>query len=369
MSYEVMTAFFLEAGFLGVMLFGIDRVPRLVHFGATLLVATGALASAFWILSANSWMQTPAGYGVNAAGQFVPVDWFKVVFNPSFPYRFVHMVLAAYLSTALVVGGVGGLHLLRGERAPEIRTMFSMAMWMAAVVAPMQIAAGDMQGRNTLAYQPAKVAAMEGDFPDTITGAPLILFGLPDMARRRTDDALEIPDLGSLILTHDPHGVVHGLDHFPRADWPAAPVIFWSFRAMVGLGVLMFLMGLASLGLRWRGRLYESRWFARWAIVMSPTGLVSIICGWITTEVGRQPFTVYGLLRTAQSASPVSSPALIASLAAIVLVYIVVFGAGLWYLLRLFDQPPGEAQSGAAEDGPTRAAGITPAFSLQDRRS
>jgi cytochrome bd ubiquinol oxidase subunit I len=366
MSYETMTAFFLEAGFLGVMLFGFNRVPRLVHFGATLLVALGALISAFWILAANSWMQTPAGYAINAAGQFVPVDWFKVVFNPSFPYRLVHMTLAAYLATAFMVGGVGALHLLRGERGIEVRTMFSMAMWMAAIVAPIQIEAGDQQGLNTLAYQPAKIAAMEGDFGANLRGAPLILFGWPDLPDDETLDAVEIPHLGSLILTHSYDGTVHGLDHFPRADWPDSTVIFWTFRAMVGLGFLMFFLGLSSLALRWRKRLYDTSWFTAWALVMGPAGFVAIVCGWVTTEMGRQPYTVYGLLRTAKSASPVASPAVIASLVAIILVYVTVFGAGVWYLLRLFSTPPEEAQSDRAEEGPTRAAGITPAFALRD---
>src|SRR5499427_1852061 len=235
MGYEVLSAFFLEAGFLGVMLFGMKRVGRGLHFFATLMVALGTLLSAFWIISANSWMQTPAGYAVNAVGQFTAVDWWTVIFNPSFPYRLAHMVLAAYLTTAFVVGAVGAFHLLREAGNESARVMFSMAMWMAALVAPLQVAAGDLHGLNTLAHQPAKIAAMEGHF-ETRRGQPLILVGWPDMVAETTRYALEVPRLGSLILTHDWDGEVKGLKAFPRSDWPYSPLLFWTFRIMVGLG-------------------------------------------------------------------------------------------------------------------------------------
>jgi cytochrome d ubiquinol oxidase subunit I len=242
MGYEVLTAFFLEAGFLGVMLFGMSRVGRGLHFFATLMVAAGTLISAFWILSANSWMHTPAGYAVNDIGQFVPDDWWAIIFNPSFPYRLVHMVLAAYLTTAFVVGAVGAWHLLRDHTQETARLMFSMAMWMAALVAPLQLIAGDLHGLNTLEHQPAKIAAMEGHF-ETRQGAPLILFGLPDGEAGETRHALEIPRLGSLILTHDWDGEVKGLNEWPRADWPEVAVVFWSFRLMVAIGLLMIAFG------------------------------------------------------------------------------------------------------------------------------
>jgi cytochrome d ubiquinol oxidase subunit I len=363
MGYEVLSAFFLEAGFLGVMLFGMNRVGRGLHYFATLMVAAGTLLSAFWILSANSWMQTPAGYTVNEVGQFVPADWWAAIFNPSFPYRLVHMVLAAYLTTAFVVGAVGAWHLLRDRANEGARTMFSMALWMATLVAPVQIVAGDLHGLNTFEHQPAKVAAMEGHF-ETQRGAPLILFGIPDMAAARTDYALEFPKLGSLILTHELDGEVRGLKTWPPQDWPNVPVVFWSFRVMVGIGLLMLLFGLVGVGLRWRGRLYESSWFQRWALVMGPSGFLAVLAGWFTTEVGRQPYTVYGLLRTADSVSPIAAPAVASSLVAFVVIYTVVFGAGIFYILRLMRRAPEPAEP-EMEHIPIRTAGITPAPALE----
>jgi cytochrome d ubiquinol oxidase subunit I len=359
MGYEVMTAFFLEAGFLGIMLFGMQRVGPRLHFLATLMVAAGTLLSAFWILAANSWMHTPAGYAVNAVGQFVPVDWLAVIFNPSFPFRFVHMALAAYLATALLVGATAAWHLRRGSGDAPARLMLSMAMWMLLATAPLQIAAGDLHGLNTLEHQPAKIAALEGHFK-TQTGAPLILLGWPDMAAGKTRHAVEIPVLGSLILTHSHDGEVPGLDAFPRADWPNAPIVFWSFRVMVGLGFLM--LALAGLGLlaRLRGNLFTSRGLHRFAIAMGPAGIAAILAGWVTTEVGRQPFTVYGLLRTSDSLSPVQAPAIATSLIAFVVVYTLVFGAGIFYILRMMRRGPDSPDS--EPRGPQRAAGITPAF-------
>jgi len=358
MGYEVLTAFFLEAGFLGIMLLGVKRVPRGVHFLATVAVALGALISAFWILAANSWMQTPAGYAVNEAGQFVPEDWFAIIFNPSFPYRLVHMVLAAYLATAFLVGGCGAWHLLRGDRGIRTRTMFSMAMWMAALVAPLQVVVGDLHGLNTFSHQPAKVAAMEGHFEAEQRGAPLILFGWPDMQAGETRYALSVPKLGSLILTHELDGTVRGLKSWPREDWPRVPIVFWSFRLMVGLGFLMVATGVVGLWLRWRARLCDSRPFARLCLAMGPSGFVALLAGWFVTEVGRQPYTVYGLLRTADSVSPVASPAVAGSLVAFVIVYLVVFGAGVWYLLRLMRTDPDAAAP--LIEVPLRTAGITP---------
>jgi cytochrome d ubiquinol oxidase subunit I len=310
MGYEVLSAFFLEAGFLGVMLFGEKRVGAGLHFFATLMVAVGTLISATWILSVNSWMQTPAGYSITIAGQFVPEDWWAVIFNPSFPYRFVHMVLAAYLTTAFVVGGIGAWHLLKDNASPGARVMFSMAMWMAALVAPIQIFAGDQHGLNTLEYQPAKIAAMEGNY-ETHVGAPLILFGIPDDEAEETRYQLAIPKLGSLILTHHAEGEVKGLKAFPKEQRPPAEIVFWSFRVMVGIGFAMLGMGLWSLLRRLKeDRLYEDRWLHRIALLMTPSGFIAVLAGWITTEVGRQPYTIYGLLTTAQSASPLQPPPL-----------------------------------------------------------
>ena len=357
MGYEVLSAFFLEAGFLGIMLFGRPKVGPGLHFLATAMVAIGTLGSAFWILSANSWMQTPAGYAINADGQFAPEDWWAAIFNPSFPYRLVHMVLAAYLTTALVVGAVGAWHLLRDAADPAARRMFAMAMGMIVVVAPIQIVAGDLHGLNTLEHQPAKIAAMEGHY-ETRAGAPLVLFGLPDDAAETTRYALEIPRLGSLILTHHWDGEVQGLKAFPRDERPPAALIFWTFRIMVALGFLMLGLGAWAAWRRWQGRPDYDRWLLRAALAMGPMGFVALICGWITTEVGRQPWTVYGLLRTADSVSPIEAPAVATSLTAYVVVYFAVFGAGTFYLLRLMRRPP-EAEPGIEELGPTHA-GITP---------
>ena len=361
MAYEVLTAFFLEAGFLGVMLFGLQRVGHRLHFLATLMVAIGTLFSAFWILSANSWMQTPAGYAINADGQFIAVDWWKVIFNPSFPYRLLHMVLAAYLTTALVVGGVGAYHLLRDSRLPGARVMFSMAMWMATLVAPLQIAAGDMHGINTLEHQPAKVMAMEGHYRSHPDGAPLILFGLPSQAEARVKYPIEIPKLSSLILKHAIDAPLAGLDTIPRENWPPVPVTFWSFRIMVGIGFLMLGLGLLSLWMRWRGRLYHSRALLGFAMAMGPSGFIAVLAGWVTTETGRQPFTVFGLLRTVDAASPLAAPAVASSLIAFVIVYFAVFTAGVVYILRLMKAPPHPGEQGPRGDTPARAAGITPA--------
>jgi cytochrome bd ubiquinol oxidase subunit I len=362
MAYEVLTAFFLEAGFLGVMLFGLERVGHRLHFFATLMVAIGTLVSAFWILSANSWMQTPTGYAVNADGQFVAADWLKVIFNPSFPYRLIHMVLAAYLTTALVVGAVGAFHLARDPHIAGARVMFSMAMWMATLVAPIQIIAGDQHGLNTLAHQPVKIMAIEGHFQSHQHGAPLYLFGLPDEKAAKVKYAIEIPKVGSLILKHSLDAPMSGLDTVPRENWPPVPIPFWSFRIMVGMGFLMFGLGLLSLWARWRGTLYELRWLHLFAMAMGPAGFVAVIAGWVTTETGRQPFTVYGLLRTAESASPLAAPAVGSSLVAFVIVYFVVFATGAIYLLRLMANPPSPAEAGPTRDVPARAGGITPAI-------
>ncbi|MGX9429025.1 MULTISPECIES: cytochrome ubiquinol oxidase subunit I [Bradyrhizobium] len=361
MAYEVLTAFFLEAGFLGVMLFGLNRVGPRLHFLATLMVAIGTLISAFWILSSNSWMQTPTGYAINANGQFVAADWLKVVFNPSFPYRLAHMVLAAYLTTALVVGAVGAYHLLRDQHLAGPRVMFSMAMWMATFVAPIQILAGDQHGLNTLEHQPVKIMAMEGHYQSHKDGAPLILFGWPNQTAGRVDFAVEIPKLGSVILKHSPTAPMDGLDTVPRENWPPVPITFWSFRIMVGLGFLMMGLGLLSAWMRWRGQLYSSRFLHGFAMLMGPAGFIAVLAGWITTETGRQPFTVYGLLRTADSASPLAAPAVGSSLLAFVIVYFAVFTAGVIYLLRLMAAPPHPGEAGPPRDVPARAAGITPA--------
>lgn len=367
MGYEVLTAFFLEAGFLGVMLFGRERVGPGLHLFATAMVAVGTFISSFWILSVNSWMQTPAGYAMNEAGQFVVTSWMEVIFNPSFPYRLVHMVLAAYLTTAFVVGAVGAWHLLKKQTNPAARIMFSMAMWMAAIVAPIQIMAGDLHGLNTLEYQPRKVAAIEGHF-ETQQGAPLILFGIPNSKEERVDYKIEIPKLGSLILTHDLNGEIKGLKEWPVAERPPVGPVFWAFRIMVGIGFAMLGIGIWSLWLRYRGALYQTPWLHRAAIAMGPSGFIALLAGWTVTEVGRQPYTVYGLLRTSESSSAIDAAAVGASLIAFVVVYFVLFGAGIFYIFREMAKTPERNEDGLPTDEPIRAAGITPAIELAVER-
>jgi cytochrome bd ubiquinol oxidase subunit I len=367
MAYEVLTAFFLEAGFLGVMLFGMNRVGRGLHFFATLMVALGTCVSAFWILSANSWMQTPSGYVIAANGQFLPgASWWDIVLNPSFPYRLVHTVIAAYLTTAFAVGGVGAWHLLRDRTNPHARLMFSMAMWMAALVTPLQILAGDQHGLNTLEHQPAKIMAMEGHFESHAEGAPLILFGWPDSEAGKVRYAIEIPKVSSLILKHSLDAPLAGLDTIAPDERPPVEIVFWSFRIMVGLGFAMLGLGLWSLIARARGRLYEWTWLHRAALLMGPSGFAAVIAGWVTTEVGRQPWVIYGLLRTADARSPIDAPAVATSLLAFVLVYFAVFGAGTWYILRLMGQPP-HPHEPEPDNAPIRTAGITPAAQQEGR--
>jgi cytochrome d ubiquinol oxidase subunit I len=356
LAYETMSAFFLEAGFLGIMLFGLSKVGPRLHFAATGLVAIGTLISAMWILAANSWMQTPQGYTINADGQFVPASWLAIIFNPSFPYRFVHMVIGAYLSTAFAVGGASAFHLFKGQKTPAVRLAFSMAMWMAAIVTPIQIAAGDAQGRNTLDYQPAKIAAIEGDFDSGVQ--PLNLIGWPDLDAGRMDYAIAIPHLGSVLLVHDWNGVIKGLNAFPRDEWPVVAVTFFAFRVMVGLGILMFLAGLLSLWLRWRGTLFAAAWFHGCVVVMSPAGFLAIIAGWTTTETGRQPWTVQGLLRTAESVSPVTWSEVATSFVAIIVIYLIVFGVGISYLLRMMATAPEPGETPPADDAPLRSHGL-----------
>lgn len=373
LTYEVLTAFFLEAGFLGVALFGWHRVGPGLHFFATIMVAIGTLISATWILASNSWMQTPQGFQV-IDGRVVPVDWIAVIFNPSFPYRLVHMTLAAYLATALLVGASGAWHLLRGGDTPAVRTMLSMSMWMVLVTAPIQIEAGDQHGLNTERYQPVKIAAIEGHWKNEPDQAvPLILFGLPDMAAQTTRFAVELPHLGSLVLTHTWTGQFPGLLQFPPDDRPNSTIVFWTFRIMVGLGLLMLLLGFVGLWMRARGRMYTSRPFLRFALGMGPAGLVAIIAGWMTTEIGRQPWVVYGVMRTADAPSVHSVAELTASLVLFVVMYFAVFGTGISYLIKLIAKGPTPAPPGIAPHArparPLSAAPdeIDPAIALSGR--
>ncbi|MFJ2458060.1 cytochrome ubiquinol oxidase subunit I [Pseudomonas helleri] len=354
LTYEVLTAFFLEAGFLGVMLFGWEKVGRGLHFFATAMVSLGTLISTFWILSSNSWMHTPQGFEI-VGGRAVPVDWLAVVFNPSFPFRLAHMAIAAFLATAFFVGASGAWHLLRGHDTPAARTMLSMAAWMALIVAPIQAVVGDAHGLNTLEHQPAKIAAIEGHW-ENVPGepSPLILAGWPDMKAEKTRYAIEIPVLGSLILTHSLDKQIPALKSFPPEDRPNSTVIFWTFRLMVSMGMLMILAGLLSLWLRRGRKLYTSRPFLAFWLCMGPSGLIALLAGWVTTEMGRQPWVVYGLLRTVDAVSPLTVSQVSISLVLFVLVYFALFGAGIVYMLKLVHKGP---QAHGAEPAPEGGAG------------
>lgn len=340
LTYEVLTAFFLEAGFLGVMLFGWNRVGRGLHFFSTVMVAIGTLISTFWILASNSWMQTPQGHEI-IDGRVIPVDWFAVVFNPSFPFRLAHMSIAAFVATAFFVGASAAWHLLRGRNTPAIRRMFSMAMWMALIVAPVQAFVGDMHGLNTLEHQPAKIAAIEGHWENKGDEAtPLILFGWPDMEAEKTRFAVEIPYLGSLILTHSLDKQVPALKSFPKEDRPNSTIVFWSFRVMAGLGMLMIFVGLWSVWLRKKDALFTCRPFLYLTLWMGPSGLIALLAGWFTTEIGRQPWVVYGLMRTADASSKHSVTQMSITLVMFVVVYFSLFGVGLGYMMRLVRKGP-----------------------------
>ena len=335
LGFEVLTAFFLEASFLGIMLFGWDRVSKKMHFTATCVVAVGTLISAFWILAANSWMQTPQGFAIEPDGRLMPTNWLEIIFNPSFPYRFVHMLTAAYLTTAFVVGGVGSFYLWNKRHLQHARIMLGMATMMAALVAPMQLMIGHMHGENTMEYQPVKVAAMEGNWDHT-TNAPLYLFGWPNQEKETTEFGITIPNGASFILTGKADGRIPNLKSFAPEDRPPVVWVFWSFRVMVGIGMLMILVGGVSATQYFRKKLFDSRWLHGIWILMMPSGFIALLAGWFVTEIGRQPWTAYGVIRTIHSVSPaILGPQVAWSLLAFVVMYIFVFGAGSYYILTL----------------------------------
>ena len=337
-GYEVLTAFFLEASFLGVMLFGWQRVPPWLHVTSAILVATGTAMSGFWILSANSWMHTPAGYELHG-GVAYPVDWLRVIFNPSFPYRFAHMMSAAYLTVSVVVLAVGARYLRERQFQTEARTMMRMGVGMVALLGPLQLLLGDQHGLNTLRYQPAKIAAIEAHWSGA-GAAPLVLFGWPDEKRETNRAELAVPHLGSLILEHRWNAPVPALKDFPPEGRPPVAPVFFAFRVMVGIGMLLIALGLTGAGLWWRGRLFVTRWYLAAASWAWPLGFVAILAGWLTTETGRQPYIVYGILRTADAVSPVSPAAVATSLALFVVVYCAVFYMGIRYIHGLIDKGP-----------------------------
>ena len=350
LGFEVLTAFFLEASFLGIMLFGWNRVSPKMHFASTIIVAVGTLISAFWILAANSWMQTPQGFRLGEHGLLYPTNWFHVIFTPSFPYRFMHMVTAAYLTTAFVVGGIGAYYLWRNLHVSHARVMFGMAMIMAIFVAPLQLVLGDLHGLNTLKHQPAKVSAIEGIW-ETERGAALRLFGWPDQQEEKTKYSIEIPRLSSLILTHSLDGEVKGLKEWPREDRPPVAWVFWSFRIMVGVGVLMILTGVMAAILYWRKKLFDTRWFHYWCMALTPAGFIAVIAGWCVTEIGRQPYVAYGVIRTVESVSPVPGPHIALSLLAFIVTYTFIFGAGSYYILRLIAKGPASEEEAYGAHG------------------
>ena len=337
-GYEVLMAFFLEATFLGVLLFGFSKVPPWLYVLSAAIVAFGTAMSAFWILSANSWMQTPAGYEMKDGVAF-PTDWIAAIFNPSFPYRFAHMLNAAYLTTGFVVLAVGARHLLAARHIVEARTMLRMAIALTAVLAPLQLLIGDQHGLNTLQYQPIKIAAMEGHWDGSKPGA-LELFAWPDEKTETNRYALSIPHGASLILTHSWDGLFPGLKSVPPADRPPVPIVFFAFRVMVGLGLFMIAAALYGAFLWWRGTLFDTRWYLHIVARTWWIGFIAVMAGWVTTESGRQPWIVEGVLRTADATSPVTGTSILVTLVLFVLAYGVVFSFGIYYINRLINRGP-----------------------------
>lgn len=338
LAYEVLTAFFLEATFLGVMLFGWRRVSPQLHFFATCMVALGTLISTFWIISANSWMHTPAGYEI-VNGTFEAADWFRIVFNPSFPVRLVHMTLAAFITTCFVIGGVSAIYLLRDRHREGATLMLKLAVGFAAITVPLQILVGDLHGLKVHEHQPVKLAAIEGHW-ETHRGAPLILFAWPDQQQEKNHYEIAVPKLGSLIITHDLNGEIAGLKSVAPAERPPVAPVFFAFRVMVGVGVLMLALVLWS-AIAWRrGTLTQSKGLLRAWMCMAPAGFVAVLAGWYTTEIGRQPYVIYGLMRTSEAASAVDASSVATSLVAFGTVYLFVFIAGSYYLFKLLRKGP-----------------------------
>ncbi|WP_281808570.1 cytochrome ubiquinol oxidase subunit I [Xanthobacter flavus] len=356
LAYETMTAFFLEAGFIGIMLFGESRVSKATHFFACLMVAGGALISTTWIIASNSWMQTPAGAVADASGIYHVVDWWQVIFTASFPYRLAHMVCASFLTCAFVIAGVSAFHMRRGQHVAASRTAFSMALWLALVLAPLQIFIGDLHGRNTLVHQPTKLAAMEGLW-DTTRGPAMTVIAWPDMAAQKNLYAVEIPHLASLYLTHSWNGEVEGLKAVPPADQPNVPIVFFAFRIMAGIGMVLLATAVTGLVLRLRGRLYDARWFQYLAMATTPLGLVAVLAGWTVTEAGRQPWIIYGVLRTADAVAPVTAGAVTTSLIIFFAVYNLLLLAFLWFAGRVaFNGPTDTTPQVAERPGMERAS-------------
>ena len=341
-AYETLTAFFLEADFIGIVLFGEGRVSKGLHFFSCCMVACGTLVSATWILAANSWMQTPAGAIADANGIYHAVDWWQVIFNPSFPYRLAHMVCASFVTGSFVVAGVSAFHLWRCQHLKTSRVAFSLAMWMALILTPSQIVLGDLHGRNTLAHQPTKLAAIEGLW-ETTKGAPMTVLAWPDMENERNLYAIDVPHVASLYLTHSWNGEVQGLKAVPRQERPNVPIVFFAFRIMAGIGMLLLATAITGAVLRWRHRLYETRWFQLLAMATAPLGFIAVLAGWTTTEAGRQPWIIYGHLRTANAVAPVAAHAVATTLVIFFAVYSVLLLSFLWFAGRIAIRGPESA--------------------------
>lgn len=339
LGYEVLTAFFLEASFLGIMLFGWGKVSKTMHFVSTCIVAVGTLISAFWIISANSWMQTPQGFEIGNDGLLYPTSWFEIIFNPSFPYRLAHMIIAAYLTTAFTVAGISAYYLWLRVHVKHAKIMFAMAMLMAVFVAPIQLFVGDAHGLNTLEYQPAKIAAIEGVW-ETEKGAGLRLFAIPDQKAETNNYEIIIPKVASLILTHSLDGEIKGLKEWKKEDRPPVMIPFWSFRIMVAIGLAMIFTGIVAVVLFFRKKLFETKWFLYWCMAMTPSGFIALLAGWFVTEVGRQPYVAYGIIRTVEGVSPVISEQIAITLLLFIITYIFVFGAGSFYIIKLILKGP-----------------------------
>ena len=349
LSYEVVTAFFLEAAFLGVLLFGRDKVPAGIHLLAAIMVATGTFISSFWILSANSWMHTPAGTELRD-GVFFVTSWSEAIFNPSFPYRFAHMLLASFLTGGFVVAGVSAWYLLKGREVEANRKALSICLWLLLILAPTQAVVGDFHGLNTLEHQPMKVAAMEGNW-ETSRHVPLLLFAIPDQENQRNLYEIGIPGLASFILTHEWDGQVPGLNEVQVAKQPPVAIVFWSFRVMVGLGLLMIAAALTGLALRAGGRYWRTPWFLQGMRFMSIAPFVAVLAGWFVTEIGRAPWLVYGQMTQAEAVTPsLTGGMALFSLIGYIVVYALVFSAGVYYLMRVLyvgleDRPEGEHEA------------------------
>jgi cytochrome d ubiquinol oxidase subunit I len=335
LSYEVITAFFLEAAFLGVLLFGRDKVPQGVHLFAAIMVASGTFISSFWILSANSLMQTPEGLEL-INGMYYVTSWSDALFTPSFGYRFLHMALASFLTAAFVVAGVSAWFVIQKRELEANKKALSVALWFLLVLAPTQVIVGDFHGLNTLEHQPTKVAAMEGNW-ETSTGVPLLLFAIPDQEAQTNHFEVKIPKLASYVLTHDWDGKVPGLKDVPEEERPNVFIVFWSFRIMVGLGLLMVIFAIWGLVLRPKGRIYKSTTFLNGLRLMSISPFIAVLAGWVVTEAGRAPWLIYGQMTHVQGLTPsLTGGMALFTLIGYIVVYTLVFSSGIYYLLKVF---------------------------------